>query len=117
VLPAGHMPNPGNQTCTVCHTAAATNYAVLASNAVLHTGISGNCALCHGSTSATLTFYNNFTVKSAVLSPAHIPISRVLIAAPATAPRPTPSAPSGHDNECCDPCLRAGNLRYLPRNR
>ena len=40
-LPAGHMPNPANQACTVCHTASPTNYttATLAANAVLHTGI------------------------------------------------------------------------------
>jgi hypothetical protein len=72
-LPAGHMPNPGNQTCTVCHTAAPTNYATMASIAVLHTGITNSCATCHGVTQ--LTFYNNNdNPKSAVLSPAHIPI-------------------------------------------
>src|ERR1700746_376425 len=72
-LPAGHMPNPGNQACAVCHTAAPTNYATLASIAVLHTGISSGCAQCHGVTQ--LTFYNNnANPKSAVLSPAHIPI-------------------------------------------
>ncbi len=74
VMPAGHMPNPANQACTVCHTSVSTSYSVLASNAVLHTGISTNCAQCHGSTTTTLTFYNNFTIKSAVLSPVHIPI-------------------------------------------
>ncbi|MFI4868708.1 MAG: cytochrome c3 family protein [Steroidobacterales bacterium] len=73
LLPVGHMPNPGNQGCSVCHTAAPSNYTTLASNAVLHTGISGGCGQCHGATS-TLTFFNNFTVKSAVLIPAHIPL-------------------------------------------
>ncbi len=48
-LPAGHMPNPGNQACNVCHTSAPTNYKVFAANAVLHTGItSGHCSQCHG---------------------------------------------------------------------
>ena len=72
-LPSGHMPNPGNQTCTVCHTAAPANYTTLAANSVLHTGItSSECAQCHGGTAA-LTWYNNYTPKDAVLSPAHIP--------------------------------------------
>jgi hypothetical protein len=78
-IPAGHMPNPGNQGCAVCHTAIGTtaaSYATLASIAVLHTSISGNCGLCHGSTSQ-LTFYNstnpNASPKDAVLTPSHIP--------------------------------------------
>ena len=71
-LPAGHMPNPGNQACTVCHTAAPSNYTTLASNAVLHTGITTGCAQCHGG-ATVLTWYNNFTPKDAVLSPGHIP--------------------------------------------
>ncbi len=72
-LPAGHMPNPGGQACTVCHTSAPANYAVLAPNAVLHTGITSGCAQCHGGATA-LTFYNNNdNPKSAVLSPPHIP--------------------------------------------
>jgi hypothetical protein len=56
-LPAGHMPNPGNQNCNVCHTAAPASYVAMAANAVLHTGISGNCMQCHGVTQ--LSFYNN----------------------------------------------------------
>jgi len=72
-LPAGHMPNPGGQQCTVCHTSAPSNYAVLASNAILHTGITTGCAQCHGGTTA-LTFYNNNdNPKAAVLTPPHIP--------------------------------------------
>ena len=71
-LPAGHMPNPGNQACAICHTAAPTNYKTLAANAVLHTGISGGCATCHGGATA-LTWYNNFTPKDGVLTPPHIP--------------------------------------------
>ncbi len=72
-LPAGHMPNPGGQQCTTCHTAAPGNYAPLASNAVLHTGITTGCAQCHGGATA-LTFYNNNdNPKSGVLSPPHIP--------------------------------------------
>jgi hypothetical protein len=76
ILPAGHMPNPGNQACAVCHIAigsTAASYAALASVAVLHTGISGGCAQCHGA-SAPLTFYNNNdNPLSAVLTPAHVP--------------------------------------------
>src|SRR6202021_1412403 len=56
-LPAGHMPNPGNQGCNTCHTAAPTNYATMAANTVLHTGISSGCITCHGQTQ--LSFYNN----------------------------------------------------------
>src|ERR1700719_1135223 len=51
------MPNPGNQSCNTCHTAAPTNYTTMAANSVLHTGITGNCIQCHGATQ--LTFYNN----------------------------------------------------------
>ena len=76
ILPPGHMPNPGNQACAVCHTAIGTtlaSYATLASIAVLHTGITGNCGQCHGATTQ-LTFYNNNdNPKSGVLTPAHIP--------------------------------------------
>src|SRR3979490_736780 len=74
-LPAGHMPNPASQACAVCHTAinsSAASYATLASIAVLHTGIAGNCGLCHGATTA-LTWYNNYTPKDGVLTPSHIP--------------------------------------------
>ncbi|HME41012.1 MAG TPA: cytochrome c3 family protein [Steroidobacteraceae bacterium] len=75
-LPAGHMPNPGNQACTVCHTAAPTNYATLAANTVLHTGITTGCITCHGAPNATPpVFYLNYTPKDAVLSPVHIPTS------------------------------------------
>src|SRR5260370_15699542 len=74
VMPPGHMPNPGAQLCTVCHTNRA-NYATLASISVLHTGISSNCSLCHGGTAAQLTFYNNNDNPKAAagLAPAHIP--------------------------------------------
>jgi Cytochrome c7 and related cytochrome c len=72
-LPAGHMPNPGNQACTVCHTGAPSNYKVFAANSVLHTGIAGNCSQCHGA-GTQLSFYNNdMVIKDNVLSPAHIP--------------------------------------------
>jgi hypothetical protein len=75
-LPAGHMPNPGNQACAVCHTAAPANYATLAANAVLHTGITSGCITCHGAANATPpVFYLNYTPKDAVLSPVHIPTS------------------------------------------
>ncbi|MDP8986590.1 MAG: hypothetical protein M3N97_16415 [Pseudomonadota bacterium] len=73
-LPAGHMPNPANTACNTCHTAAPGNYATLAANAVLHTGISSGCITCHGAPNATApVFYLNYTPKSAVLSPVHIP--------------------------------------------
>ena len=73
-LPGGHMPNPGNLSCTQCHVSAPSDYtpATLAANSVLHTGISGNCGLCHGA-STPLTFFNNFTPVDAVLTPSHIP--------------------------------------------
>jgi len=72
-LPSGHMPNPGNQACAVCHTSAPANYKVFASNAVLHTGITGNCGQCHGA-GIQLSFYNNdLVIKDNVLSPPHIP--------------------------------------------
>ena len=48
-MPAGHMPNPANQACTVCHTAAPSELHDARRNAVLHTGItSSQCAQCHG---------------------------------------------------------------------
>src|ERR1700692_2047631 len=72
-LPAGHMPNPGNQACVVCHTSSPTNYKVFAANSVLHTGIAGNCSQCHGA-ATQLSFYNNdMVIKDGVLSPSHIP--------------------------------------------
>ena len=75
VMPSGHMPNPAGTACNTCHTAAPTNYATLASIAILHTGISGNCGQCHGSPAAALTFYNNNDNPKAAagLTPAHIP--------------------------------------------
>jgi len=74
-MPAGHMPNPANQACTVCHTTAPADYSTttLAANPVLHTGITSGCITCHGSPAGALTFYSNFTPKSAVLAPVHIP--------------------------------------------
>jgi hypothetical protein len=72
-LPAGHMPNPGNQACLTCHTSSPANYKVFAANSVLHTGITSNCSQCHGA-GTQLSFYNNdMVVKDSVLSPAHIP--------------------------------------------
>ncbi len=77
VLPAGHMPNPGSQACTVCHIgdlSTQAGYATLATVTTLHTGIpTGSCAQCHGNYSAALTWFNNFTPKDAMLTPAHIP--------------------------------------------
>jgi hypothetical protein len=76
-LPAGHMPNPGNQGCNFCHTAAPANYKTLATNAVLHTGIGSGCITCHGAPNAApMVFYLNFTPKAASgLAPPHIPTS------------------------------------------
>ncbi|HEX3397443.1 MAG TPA: cytochrome c3 family protein [Steroidobacteraceae bacterium] len=76
VLPPGHMPRPANNACNVCHTKAPSDYAVatLAANPILHTGISSNCILCHGGPAAAPpVFYMNYTPKSAVLTPVHIP--------------------------------------------
>ena len=74
-MPAGHMPNPANLTCVQCHASAPSDYtpATLAANSALHTGIAGNCGLCHGDTTTALTWFNNFTPKDALLTPAHIP--------------------------------------------
>jgi nitrate/TMAO reductase-like tetraheme cytochrome c subunit len=68
------MPNPANQGCGTCHTAAPANYTTLAANAVLHTGIATGCATCHAAPNATPpVYYQNFTPKSAKLTPVHIP--------------------------------------------
>ncbi|MFI4891469.1 MAG: cytochrome c3 family protein, partial [Steroidobacterales bacterium] len=77
-MPAGHMPNPANSACTVCHTKAPSDYttATLAANATLHTGITSGCITCHGAPNAAPpVFYPNYTPKDAVLSPVHIPTS------------------------------------------
>src|SRR5271167_3101878 len=75
VLPIGHMPNPGNLSCVQCHASAPSDYApaTLAANSALHAGITGNCAQCHGNYTTALTWFNNFTPKDALLTPAHIP--------------------------------------------
>jgi hypothetical protein len=122
-LPAGHMPNPGNQQCTVCHTAAPGNYAPLASNAVLHTGISTGCAQCHGGATA-LTFYNNNdNPKSAVLSPPHIPAfsgtdcsschSSTTYAAGSFGPMNMTQATHSGVGSSCNPCHEAGRNFYM----
>src|ERR1700722_18029738 len=74
-MPAGHMPNPANLSCLTCHTKSPSDYtpATLAANSVLHTGVTGNCGLCHGNNVAALTWANNYTPKDALLTPAHIP--------------------------------------------
>jgi hypothetical protein len=77
-LPAGHMPNPANSACTLCHTTAPSDYstATLAAHSVLHTGIATGCLTCHGAPSATApVFYPNYTPKDALLTPVHIPTS------------------------------------------
>ncbi|HEY2675646.1 MAG TPA: cytochrome c3 family protein [Steroidobacteraceae bacterium] len=74
-MPSGHMPNPSNLSCAQCHASAPSDYtpATLAANSLLHTGISGNCGQCHGNNVTALTWFNNFTPKDALLTPAHIP--------------------------------------------
>jgi len=64
--------------CAVCHTKAPSDYstASLATNPVLHTGISNGCITCHGAPNAAVPiFYNAYTPKDALLSPVHIPTS------------------------------------------
>jgi len=122
-LPAGHMPNPGNQQCTLCHTAAPSNYATLASNAVLHTGITTGCAQCHGGATA-LTFYNNNdNPKSAVLSPPHIPAfsgtdcsschSSTTYAVGGFGPMNMTQATHSGVGSTCNPCHEAGLSFYM----
>ena len=126
VMPAGHMPNPGNQLCATCHTAigaTAASYATLASIAVLHTGISGNCGLCHGSSSGALTFYNNNdNPKAAVLSPSHIPYLNgadcsschaANYVAGGFGPTNMSAAKHGFVPTTCDTCHEAGLSFYL----
>jgi hypothetical protein len=77
-MPSNHMPNPASQACSTCHTKSSTGdytKATLASNAILHTGISGGCITCHGAPNAAAPVYaNGFTPKAASgLSPVHIP--------------------------------------------
>ena len=122
-LPAGHMPNPGNQQCTTCHTAAPGSYVTLASNAVLHTGISSGCAQCHGGSTA-LTFYNNNdNPKSAVLSPPHIPAftgtdcsschSSTTYATGGFGPMNMTQATHAGVGSTCNPCHEAGLSFYM----
>ncbi len=119
MLPAGHMPNPGNQACAVCHTAIGStlaSYATLASVAVLHTGISGNCGQCHGATTQ-LTFYNNNDNPKAggADAGAHPVLAghRLQLLPRAELRRRGLRA---HQHERGQACLRAHGLRYLPRS-
>jgi hypothetical protein len=122
-LPAGHMPNPGNQACATCHTAAPSNYATLAANPVLHTGITSGCAQCHGGTTA-LTFYNNNdNPKSAVLSPPHIPAfsgsdcsschAAANFAVGSFGPMNMTQATHATVGATCNPCHEAGLSFYM----
>ena len=124
-LPAGHMPNPAHLACAVCHTAirsSVASYATLASVAVLHTGITAGCAQCHGAT-APLTFYdNNDNPKSAVLSPAHIPVLAGTDCSACHAPNyvtggfgPTNMTPATHAfvSSTCTTCHEAGASFYM----
>ena len=124
-MPAGHMPNPANLACSVCHTGSPTDYtaATLAANAVLHTGIGGNCGQCHGNDVAALTWYNNFTPKDALLTPAHIPYltgtdcsschSSSTYAAGGFGPMNMTQAKHAFVPTSCDTCHEAGLSFYL----
>lgn len=121
-LPSGHMPNPGNQACATCHIQAPGNYAVLASNQVLHTGISSGCSQCHGATQ--LTFYNNNdNPKSAVLTPPHIPAfagsdcsachASTTYAVGTFGPMNMTAATHSAVGNTCNPCHEAGLSLYM----
>jgi len=122
---AGHMPNPSNLTCAQCHASAPSNYtpATLAANSVLHTGLTGNCGLCHGNPTTALTFFNNFTPKDAVLSPAHIPYlasadcsachSSATYAPGTFGPISMSAAKHAFVPTACDTCHEAGLSFYL----
>jgi hypothetical protein len=122
-LPAGHMPNPGNQQCTTCHTAAPANYTPLASNAVLHTGITTGCSQCHGGATALSFYNNNDNPKSAVLSPPHIPAftgtdcsgchSSTTYAVGGFGPMNMTQATHGGVGSTCNPCHEAGLSFYM----
>ncbi len=77
VMPPGHMPNPGNQACSVCHTGIGTtlaSYATLASIAVLHTGITGSCcAMSWRPRRAADVLQQQRQPEGGVLTPSHIP--------------------------------------------
>ncbi len=122
-LPAGHMPNPGNQTCAVCHPQSPGNYTVFASNQVLHTGITSGCSQCHGGTTQ-LTFYNNTNnPKSAVLTPPHIPAftgtdcsachSSKTYAPGTFGPMNMTAATHATVGAACNPCHEAGLNFYM----
>ncbi len=123
-LPSGHMPNPASQACTLCHTGAPADYttATLAANAVLHTGITGGCAQCHGGATA-LTWYNNFTPKDGVLTPSHIPYlsgtdcgschSSTTYAAGTFGPMNMTQARHAFVATTCDTCHEAGLSFYM----
>jgi hypothetical protein len=56
-MPTGHIPNPANQPCSTCHSAAAAalgdhSAAGLVSMVAVHTGITTGCRTCHGGSSA-----------------------------------------------------------------
>ena len=116
-MPAGHMPNPSNLTCVQCHASAPSDYtpATLAAISVLHTGINGNCGLCHGNTISALTWFNNFTPKDALLTPAHIPYLSGTDCSSCHARELRRRRLRSHRHERSEACLRAHRLRYLPR--
>ncbi len=113
------MPNPGSQACAVCHTAingTFASYATLASIAVLHTGITGSCAQCHGGPGAPLTFYNNNdNPKAAVLTPPHIPYLNGSDCSACHAANYVTGGFGPIEHERGQACVRADDLRYLPR--
>jgi hypothetical protein len=124
-MPAGHMPNPSNLSCAQCHASAPNDYtpATLAANSVLHTGITGNCGLCHGNNVAALTWFNNFTPKDALLTPSHIPYlagtdcsschSSTTYAVGGFGPTSMSAAKHAFVPTACDTCHEAGLSFYL----
>ena len=124
-MPVGHMPNPSNLACATCHASAPSDYtpATLAANSVLHTGIAGNCGLCHGNNVAALTWANNFTPKDALLAPAHIPYlsgtdcsschSSSTYAAGTFGPMNMTQAKHAFAPTSCDTCHEAGLKFYI----
>src|SRR5260370_36664362 len=53
-LPPGHMPNPANQACTVCHTSAPSGYnqPTPPTNNAIHTSSAGSSGPCHRAATA-----------------------------------------------------------------
>jgi len=71
-LACGAYAKPGNQAWLSAISRRRADYSTstLATNTVLHTGITSGCVTCHGAPSASAPFSTiTFTPKSAVLAP------------------------------------------------